>query len=830
MFFNLIVCCDSKYGIGKNNNIPWKFSKDIKQFKMLTLGNKTLEEKYNIVIMGKNTYNSIPNYYRPLKNRINIILSNTLPPTEKDKLEDFDYIIHNPIFFNNINFLLIYINTISSFTNECFVIGGSQIYNIFLDFKLINKIYLTKINDSNYNCNVAFEFNKYKKQFELIENTYFKDVNKTSRTMNTLVYCIYSYTNKEENKFIKTVNKILNSGIYNLDRSQVGTLSIFGKSFTYDIRNYRLPLFTHRKVFLRGIIEELLFFISGNTDTKILENKGINIWKGHTSRKFLDSRGLNHLKEGDMGRGYSHQLRNWGGDNKNKGIDQLEYVIDQIKNNPTSRRILFSYWNPSDLDKVALPACFTEGTLILTNNGYKEIQDVEITDKLYTHKGNWESILNKQIKEYNGDIYTIKCNYNTKQIETTQEHPFYVKEYIKKSDGTIRNYTEFPYWCEAKNLETDKHVICFPINKNNITPEFNILKGLNKTKTININKKLDKLEEYYMMGYYVGDGWIDLRKGRHVFSIVFKKHKPEVYNLISKIIHLTFKSETDKISTHTCSNKIWWTILKEFGHLARNKIIPEWVQNSPKEYIQSFIDGYTAADGTVDHEYTTVSKNLAYGLQRLYAKLGKILSVKFQKKPSTCIIQGRIVNQNDLYHMKLIKKCKKKYVKIVDDDFIYFPIKEIKKTTQIKTVYNFEVNNDNSYTVQNLSVHNCHLLYQFNVNIDTNELSCSFYQRSNDFCLANNFNVCSAAILTFMLCKICNLKPGKIIHTIGNIHIYSNQIEVTKEFIKNKPYNAPLLFIDDPDDKIKKIEDFKYEHFKLLFYNSYKKYKIDMSV
>lgn len=480
MFFNLVVCCDSKYGIGKNNNIPWKFTKDIKQFKMLTLGNKTLEDKYNIVIMGRNTYDSIPNYYRPLKNRINIILSNTLTPTEKYKLEDFDYVIKNPIFFNNINFLLIYINTISPFTNECFIIGGSKIYNIFLDLKLINKIFLTKINDAIYNCDVVFEFSKYKKQFELIENTYFKDVNKINFTLNTLAYCIYSYTNKEENKFINTVNKILNKGVYNIDRSKVGTLSIFGKSFTYDIKNYRLPLFTHRKVFLRGIIEELLFFISGSTDTKILEKKGINIWKGHTSRKFLDSRGLNHLKEGDMGRGYSHQLRNWGGDNKNKGIDQLEYVIDQIKNNPTSRRILFSYWNPSDLDKVALPAC--------------------------------------------------------------------------------------------------------------------------------------------------------------------------------------------------------------------------------------------------------------------------------------------------------------------------------------------------------------HLLYQFNVNTNTNELSCSFYQRSNDFCLANNFNVCSAAILTFMLCKICNLKPGKIIHTIGNIHIYSNQIEVTKEFIKNKPYNAPLLFIDDPDDKIKKIEDFKYEHFKLLFYNSYKKYKIDMSV
>ena len=83
MFFNLIVCCDFKCGIGKKNNIPWKFTKDIKHFKMLTLRNGILDDKYNIVIMGKNTYNSIPNYYRPLKNRINIVLSKTTTPTKK---------------------------------------------------------------------------------------------------------------------------------------------------------------------------------------------------------------------------------------------------------------------------------------------------------------------------------------------------------------------------------------------------------------------------------------------------------------------------------------------------------------------------------------------------------------------------------------------------------------------------------------------------------------------------------------------------------------------------------------------------------------------------
>ena len=124
----------------------------------------------------------------------------------------------------------------------------------------------------------------------------------------------------------------------------------------------------------------------------------------------------------------------------------------------------------------------------------------------------------------------------------------------------------------------------------------------------------------------------------------------------------------------------------------------------------------------------------------------------------------------------------------------------------------------------------CHLLYQFHVNIDTNELSCSFYQRSNDFCLSAVYNIVSASVLVFMICNLTGYKPGKIIHNIGNLHIYMNQLEVVKEMINNKPFNFPLLLINDPDKKIKKIEDFTYKNFKLLFYKSHKKYTIPMSV
>ncbi len=125
-----------------------------------------------------------------------------------------------------------------------------------------------------------------------------------------------------------------------------------------------LPLITTKRVFLKAVVGELLWFIAGCTSSIPLSQQGIKIWDGNGSREFLDSVGLAHREVGDLGPVYGFQWRHFGAvykdanaDYSGQGVDQLAEVIDKLKNRPYDRRIILSAWNPADLSKMALPPC-----------------------------------------------------------------------------------------------------------------------------------------------------------------------------------------------------------------------------------------------------------------------------------------------------------------------------------------------------------------------------------------------------------------------------------------------------------------------------------------
>ncbi|WFD06035.1 thymidylate synthase [Malassezia vespertilionis] len=170
----------------------------------------------------------------------------------------------------------------------------------------------------------------------------------------------------EEHQYLSLVADVMRDGVHRADRTGTGTRAIFAPHTTlkFDLRGNTLPLLTTKRVFSRGMIEELLWFISGNTDANWLAERNIHIWDGNGSHDFLTKRGLGHRREGDLGPVYGFQWRHFGAqyvdadtDYTGKGVDQLAQVIHQIKTNPTDRRILLSAWNPPDLPLMALPPC-----------------------------------------------------------------------------------------------------------------------------------------------------------------------------------------------------------------------------------------------------------------------------------------------------------------------------------------------------------------------------------------------------------------------------------------------------------------------------------------
>jgi len=179
--------------------------------------------------------------------------------------------------------------------------------------------------------------------------------------------------NKEEIKYLELLEEVLNLGEEKTNRTSIKTISRFGGMLRFSLENNSIPILTTKKMFYRGAIEEMLFFARGDSNTKHLEEKGINIWKGNTSREFLDKRGLYHLPEGDMGKGYGFQWRNFNGTDSTNGVDQLKNAIETLKTDPSNRRILISAWNPSQINECALPPCHTH-FYFYSNNGYLSCQ------------------------------------------------------------------------------------------------------------------------------------------------------------------------------------------------------------------------------------------------------------------------------------------------------------------------------------------------------------------------------------------------------------------------------------------------------------------------
>jgi dihydrofolate reductase/thymidylate synthase len=374
-YFNIIVAKTYlTHGIGKNGRIPWNIPDDFKHFKYITTKNNG-STKLNSIIMGKNTWKSLPK--NPLPNRHNIIVSKTLYDENKYNTHQHENINYTDTFRNALTIA----NKIS---DNIYVIGGQKIYEEAIEHYNCNKLYITdiynnficdtyfpKINETVFklktvsefkqNNNIDFRFLVYNKYIPVYQKYILKNI----------------YKNNEEIQLLNLMQNIIEHGEYKENRTDTNIFSIFSPPKLYYNLEDTFPICTTKKIFLRGIFEELMFILRGQTDNQILIDKNVHIWTGNTTRKFLDNNNLKHLKENDMGATYGFNMRYFGEEyidcnsqhvNLKKNSDQLIYLIDLLKNNKNSRRMIINLWNPNSLNNCSLPPCLMLYQFNVTNN------------------------------------------------------------------------------------------------------------------------------------------------------------------------------------------------------------------------------------------------------------------------------------------------------------------------------------------------------------------------------------------------------------------------------------------------------------------------------
>ena len=399
----IVALCKSNNGIGYKNTIPWNIKEDLVHFQQITCCNQTQNVKSkNVVVMGRKTWESIPERNKPLKNRINIILtrnSNAEFISSINKYNDKNG--DNVIIKDNFDDI-IELNRLNNEhnTGNIFIIGGSEIYRQALDSGCVEDIIVTEIYNK-YICDRYFP--KIQDNFKITRiSKFYKSKDNYYRfvTYNNsdLIKNVEVWGNTEELNYLRLMRKIMDEGIETSDRTNVGTLSIFGEKLEYNLED-TFPAMTTKKIFFKGIIEELLLYISGKTDNTILNNKNIHIWDGNTTREFLDKRNLHTYPVNDMGETYGFNFRHYGAyyvnckkDYTGRGFDQLHNAIDLIRTDSHSRRIIINLWNPATNHKAALPSCLCFYQFYVDTKNKKLNLQIYIRSSDFFLANNWNTL------------------------------------------------------------------------------------------------------------------------------------------------------------------------------------------------------------------------------------------------------------------------------------------------------------------------------------------------------------------------------------------------------------------------------------------------------
>lgn len=338
--------------------------------------------------------------------------------------------------------------------------------------------------------------------------------------------------------------------------------------------------------------------------------------------------------------------------------------------------------------------CFVKGTKVITKYGYKNIEDVEVGDEVLTHNNRWRKVLVTGSKIAD-NVVSLKYS-GAPAVDVTTNHPYYV--ITKNKDKTFT----FPEWKKVSDLKKGDY-LGIPVNTNSLN-EYNLTS-----------------EECYVLGRYIADGYLRTgkrpgRKNSYYHNVVLCIGKDKLTDLYKiNTYHYCLKDKNMPcVKAEIISSRLV-DLCKMCGEGAENKVIPQFLLDLPNDLAYSVLRGYLDGDGchikNKDiYSACTVSKELAYSLQQLVLKVfGIYANITYFEPPKTKVLLGRVVNQKPQYTVRWVGTAwEHKQIKyFIKDGFVWTPFRKIISEERVDEVYNLEVEEDNSYTANNIVVHNC---------------------------------------------------------------------------------------------------------------------------
>ncbi len=645
-----------------------------------------------------------------------------------------------------------------------FIIGGAEIYNHFLLRSTLvpKKIYITEIFSKNpVDCYVDYIPQKY-----IITKASEKYIEEDI----SYYFIEYDYIHNnvsQEYKALKLLRNIINNGKYKQDRTKTGTKSINGVKTVYDIEN-SIPLLTTKRVPWKIVLEELLWMIKGNTDVKMLQKKNIKIWDGNSSREFLDSRGL-------------------------------------------------------DYPAGVLGPCFTRGTLVWTENGLTEIENINVGYRVLTHTGEIMPVLETMKTPVNKNTIFIKITLCDKlNIITTSDHPFLVFPGVWKKANelsqddklilTISNPPVFSYIkidrnrlnllglfiTNGKLIKNNCIVFRIHLSKLDI-----FLKNFTYSKIVYSHKSIgggyysitvndQKLIDYIKLFFVNPDDFKYRRLADSIFRTLTTQDMEfvlEGYFLFSRMYATsgckTFGEETSHLSRYLELKRMYNIVYNNSNSSALEGIENVEVVDRVDEFVYNLnvktFNSYTVGTSHVHNCYGFNYRHFGAEYKTEYANIDEY-------------------NGTSIGGIDQLKDC---IENLKTDPF---------SRRHLITAWNPSVNHQ-------VALPSCHFSYQFLVNEEMGKmyLSCVVYQRSQDTFLAENFNTIFYTMLTYIIALKVNMIPKEVIRLTGDGHIYRNHISQIETQLDRPIRASPILRLN-PEVKTKEIEELNTDDFEIIGY------------